>query len=141
MNTKPLGKNPLGKKSKLGGIAVLVLAGIYSLAAPQLNKKFGWDLPAIASDAQGNVRLADKDSNKPVSRGPLADKMSDSTSSSNGSDLGKLDREHSQRLRRMKNRMAIRVTYYTAFCVKSVLTVSFRRKDCFTLREARKGID
>lgn len=65
MNTKPLSKNPLGKKSKVGGIAVLVLAGFYSLAAPQLNKKFGWDLPAISSDAQGNVRLADKKASKP----------------------------------------------------------------------------
>ena len=81
MNTNPRSKNPLGKKSKAGGIAVLVLAGIYSLAAPQLNKKFGWDLPAIASDAQGNVRLAEKDSSKPVNRGPLTDRMSDSKSS------------------------------------------------------------
>ncbi|KAA1261823.1 hypothetical protein LF1_43830 [Rubripirellula obstinata] len=64
MNKKPYSKNPLGSKSKAGGIAVIVLAGIYSLVAPQLNTRFGWDLPAISADAQGNVRLAEKDSSR-----------------------------------------------------------------------------
>ena len=95
-----MNKKPLGKKSKLGGIAVVVLAGLYSFAAPHLNQRFGWDLPAITSDSSGNVRVADKDptrSSSPSSmhspgaretaketgtkfspsksRGPLADRM------------------------------------------------------------------
>jgi hypothetical protein len=76
MNRKPYSKKPFGQKSKAGGIAVVILAGIYSLAAPHLNSKFGWDLPAISSDAQGNVRLADKDRGNSTNRGPLADRNS-----------------------------------------------------------------
>lgn len=64
MNKKPYSKNPLGKKSKAGGIAVIVLAGIYSLVAPQLNTRFGWELPAISTDARGNFQLAEKDSSR-----------------------------------------------------------------------------
>jgi hypothetical protein len=75
MNSKPLGQNPLGKKlgrkSKTGGIAALVLVGIYSLAAPQLNAKLGWNLPAITSDALGNVRLVETD--------PIGHPVTDST--------------------------------------------------------------
>lgn len=66
----------VGKKSKAGGLAVLVLVGAYSFAAPMLNDRFGWDLPAIKADAAGNVRMdesatkkesiAKKDSDKPT---------------------------------------------------------------------------
>lgn len=53
------GKGKFGAKSKAGGVAILVLAGIYSFAAPTLNARFGWNLPQIKTDSQGNVRLAD----------------------------------------------------------------------------------
>ncbi|MDA8743785.1 hypothetical protein N9N28_04030 [Rubripirellula amarantea] len=47
-------------KSKLGGIAVVLLVGLYSFAAPKVNERMGWNLPALKTDAAGNVRLADK---------------------------------------------------------------------------------
>lgn len=53
------GKRSLGAKSKVGGIAVVILAGVYSFAAPSLNARFGWNLPQIKTDSRGNVRLAD----------------------------------------------------------------------------------
>lgn len=53
------GKRSLGTKSKVGGIAVVILAGVYSFAAPSLNARFGWNLPQIKTDSRGNVRLAD----------------------------------------------------------------------------------
>jgi hypothetical protein len=64
------GKRGLGAKSKVGGIAVLILAGVYSFAAPSLNARFGWNLPQIKTDSHGNVRLADSpqkstDANRP----------------------------------------------------------------------------
>ncbi len=58
------GKRGLGAKSKAGGIAVVILAGVYSLVAPSLNARFGWDLPQIKTDSQGAVSLADSPQRK-----------------------------------------------------------------------------
>ncbi len=52
-------KHRLGAKSKVGGIAVVILAAVYSFAAPSLNARFGWHLPQLNTDSRGNVRLAD----------------------------------------------------------------------------------
>jgi hypothetical protein len=43
----------------VGGIALVLLVGVYSLAAPQLNARFGWNLPQIRADSGGNIQLAD----------------------------------------------------------------------------------
>ncbi len=46
-------------KSKMGVLAVVALVAIYSVSAPKLNERFGWQLPAIKTDRDGNVRMAD----------------------------------------------------------------------------------
>jgi hypothetical protein len=51
------GNRSLGGKSKVGGIAIIVLAVIYALAAPRLNARYGWSLPELMADSSGNVRL------------------------------------------------------------------------------------
>lgn len=47
-----------GGKSKIGGIAIIALIVVYSLAAPRLNTRYGWNLPQIQTDSNGNVQLA-----------------------------------------------------------------------------------
>ncbi|QDT06976.1 hypothetical protein K227x_54000 [Rubripirellula lacrimiformis] len=53
------GSGRIGGKSKAGGIAVIALVAIYSFSAPMLNERFGWSLPAVQTDRDGNVRMAD----------------------------------------------------------------------------------
>lgn len=53
-----------GKKSKAGGLAVIVLVAAYSFAAPLLNERYGWNLPAIQTDQAGNVRVDDQATNQ-----------------------------------------------------------------------------
>ncbi|TWU56507.1 hypothetical protein Poly51_24180 [Rubripirellula tenax] len=48
-----------GTKSKVGGLAVVALVAIYSFSAPRLNERYGWSLPAVKTDRDGNVRMAD----------------------------------------------------------------------------------
>lgn len=81
-------RRSLGNKSKVGGIAVIVLVGIYSFAAPQLNARFGWNLPQIRTDAQGNVRLADspRDESKSNSVRDESAKVSSGGQESTGQD-------------------------------------------------------
>ena len=67
MNRKPtdITRRPKrGSRSKFGGIAIAVLVGIYTLAAPLLNERFDWNLPAITADGQGNIGLADDAASK-----------------------------------------------------------------------------
>lgn len=44
-------KHKFGRKSAAGSIAVLALVAIYSYAAPQLNSRFGLNLPQLETDA------------------------------------------------------------------------------------------
>lgn len=67
MNSSPP-RRSLGKRSKVGGIAVVVLVGLYSLAAPYINDRFGLDLPAIRADSDGQVRVVDADRTQASSR-------------------------------------------------------------------------
>ncbi|NND96710.1 MAG: hypothetical protein HKN47_05205 [Pirellulaceae bacterium] len=48
----------MGRKSA-GGIAVVVLVAIYSFAQPQLNDRFGWNLPGLRQDGRGQIVLDD----------------------------------------------------------------------------------
>ena len=64
------GKRGLGAKSKAGGVAVVILVGVYSFAAPSLNARFGWNLPQIKTDSQGTVSLADSPPKAPNSTRP-----------------------------------------------------------------------
>ncbi len=54
----PSGKNPqrVGKSS-LGAIGIIVLVGVYSLAQPALNARFGWNLPQLRSNDSGEVAV------------------------------------------------------------------------------------
>ncbi|WP_372722662.1 hypothetical protein [Novipirellula sp.] len=56
--SEPAGKNPqrVGKSS-LGAIGILVLVGAYSLVQPELNARFGWNLPQLRSDDAGEVAV------------------------------------------------------------------------------------
>ncbi len=49
----------VGAKSKVGGIALVVLLAAYSFAAPRLNTRFGWDLPRLNTTASHNSSWAD----------------------------------------------------------------------------------
>jgi hypothetical protein len=60
MNSSPP-RRSIGNRSKLSGIAVVVLVGIYSLAVPFINDRFGLDLPAIRADSDGQVRVVEAD--------------------------------------------------------------------------------
>ncbi len=107
MNSPPT-RRSIGNRSKLGGIAVVALVAVYSLAAPYANDRFGLNLPALRTDADGNVQVVDSHqpdqsfpgvktapatqtspSAKPTSppdagqkaRGPLADRMRPTTRS------------------------------------------------------------
>ncbi|MFK8111760.1 MAG: hypothetical protein AB8B91_06145 [Rubripirellula sp.] len=77
------GHRALGGKSKAGGIAIIVLAVIYSLAAPKLNARYGWNLPQIRTDSSGNVRLAEnaKSTTKHPAASSVESPRSDSPSS------------------------------------------------------------
>ncbi len=56
--SEPAGKNPLTVgKSSLGAIGILVLVGVYSLVQPELNARFGWNLPQLRSDDAGEVAV------------------------------------------------------------------------------------
>lgn len=57
--TRTSKKRDLRGKSTVGGVALVILAGIYSLAAPSLNARFGWNLPEIGSDSRGEIRFDD----------------------------------------------------------------------------------
>jgi len=57
-------RRSFGTRSKLGGVAVLALVAIYSVAAPHVNDRFGWNLPAITTDADGNVQVVDAEEKK-----------------------------------------------------------------------------
>ena len=81
----PSGKNPqrIGKSS-LGAIGILVLVGVYSLAQPELNARFGWNLPSIRSNDSGEVAVvsqADRDA-KSSSRNEPSATARESTSTS-----------------------------------------------------------
>lgn len=60
MNSSPK-RGSIGSRSKVGGIAVVALVALYSLAAPYANDRFGLHLPALRTDADGNVQVADSD--------------------------------------------------------------------------------
>lgn len=47
------------KGKSIGGVAIIALVGLYALARPAMNERFGWDLPAIRTDAQGQVQIDD----------------------------------------------------------------------------------
>ena len=49
-----------GRRSAAGAIVILLLAGAYSYAAPQLNRRFGWDLPQLNAGAADDRRVADR---------------------------------------------------------------------------------
>lgn len=80
MNRKPTdirtGSKP-SSRSKVGGIAIALLVGVYTLAAPLLNERFDWNLPAITADGQGNIELADEAASK--NEAPQADGSSESS--------------------------------------------------------------
>lgn len=61
MNSSPPPRRSIGNRSKLSGIAVVVLVGIYSLAAPFINDRFGLDLPAIRANSDGQVQVVAAD--------------------------------------------------------------------------------
>ena len=65
--------------TKLGGLAIVALAAVYSFAAPKLNDRFGWSLPAVHTDSHGNVRLDEKKAT------PAAPKIAAKASQSNAS--------------------------------------------------------
>jgi len=52
-------RRTVGNRSKIGGITVLALVAIYSVAVPHVNDRFGWNLPSITADADGNVQIVD----------------------------------------------------------------------------------
>jgi hypothetical protein len=58
MNSSPP-RRTISSRSKLSGIAVVVLVGIYSLAVPFINDRFGLDLPAIRADSETPVTSED----------------------------------------------------------------------------------
>lgn len=66
------GNSALGGKSKVGGIAVILLLVAYSFAAPKLNTRYGWSLPQIQTDSSGNVRLAETATAKSPAAAPTA---------------------------------------------------------------------
>ncbi len=68
MNTLPT-RRPPGAGSKLGAIAAITLVAVYSIAAPQLNRRFGWNLPALRAQAD-DLPGADKQT-----IGPLSDQV------------------------------------------------------------------
>lgn len=55
----PPTRRSIGNRSKLGGIAVVALVAVYSLAAPYANDRFGLNLPGLRTDEQGNVQVVD----------------------------------------------------------------------------------
>ncbi|WP_442508783.1 hypothetical protein SH528x_000315 [Novipirellula sp. SH528] len=90
--SSPSGKNPqrVGKSS-LGAIGIVVLVGVYSLAQPALNARFGWNLPQLRSNDSGEVAVvseANRDTKSSVRNGTSAS-AHESTSSSKPVDAGK----------------------------------------------------
>ena len=67
------GKRSLAGKS-VGGIAIVVLVGLYALARPIVNERMGWDLPELRQATGGQVSVVDDTS-------PAAPKATKSTSS------------------------------------------------------------
>ncbi len=51
----------VGRKSTLGGIAVLGLVALYAFARPTISERTGWDLPELRVDASGHVVTAGAD--------------------------------------------------------------------------------
>lgn len=68
----------IGKRSKVGGIAVVLLVALYSLLAPYINDRFDLELPTIRTDAAGNVRVVDADQEAPAAVA-VADGSAEST--------------------------------------------------------------
>ncbi|MGI9474379.1 MAG: hypothetical protein ACR2NZ_22750 [Rubripirellula sp.] len=56
-------RTPLGAKSKMGGIALALILAAYSFAAPELNTRFGWNLPQIRGDSTSHVSREDASGN------------------------------------------------------------------------------
>ena len=84
-NQRPSGRKGGLDKSKLGGIAVIALIVVYSLAAPRLNARYGWKLPQIQTDSSGNVRLAKADAQTETEATSKSNKSSDSFQTSKSS--------------------------------------------------------
>ena len=87
-----------GGKS-IGGIAIVALVGLYAVAQPIVNERFGWDLPEVRQGADGQIAVVnadpptkskssqssqkdskesksdDKPGTSEKARGPLADRM------------------------------------------------------------------
>ena len=87
-------RGPLATKSKVGGIAVVLLVAFYSVAAPHINRRTGWNLPQLTTDADGNVRLADaklKDPREPVTPSPSASNPREPESSGGAKPIGRAE--------------------------------------------------
>ena len=69
MNSTP-SRRSNRSRSKLGGIAVVVLVGVYSLAAPYLNDRFGLELPALRADSNGQVRVIEEGQDRVAEKSP-----------------------------------------------------------------------
>jgi hypothetical protein len=55
---------------------VVLLVGLYSVLAPIINERFDWSLPAIGTDADGNVRVGDADQSDPHTEAVIEDSAS-----------------------------------------------------------------
>ncbi len=77
MNSSP-SRPSVSRRSKIGGISVVLLVGLYSVLVPHINDRFDLDLPAIQTDSEGNIRSVDADG----SRQPTATIARDSKTNS-----------------------------------------------------------
>ncbi|MEM9828843.1 MAG: hypothetical protein AAF958_19815, partial [Planctomycetota bacterium] len=71
-------------RSTLGTVIAILVVGIYTLVAPAIRQRTGWDLPTLRADAGGNVRIE-------ASRGNTLAPRSDSTGTAESKGSGRSD--------------------------------------------------